>query len=143
MLKVSLVEGIDQVIGPFDYDMAQILHKEIMGKGRRLYLSSRVTAITENSVKATKGAKTLEIPAGAVVLPIGVVPETVLAVKTSLEIGQSRYIKVNYNYQTSDPGIYTVGDSVELFSRMDLRYGNLTPASPAHREAQAADHICS
>ena len=108
-----------------------------------MYLSSRVNAIAENSVKAAKGAKTLEIPADAVVLPIGVVPETVLVVKTSLEIGQSWYIKVNQNHQTSDPGIYTEGDSVELFSRMNLRYGNLPPTSPAHREAQAADHICS
>ena len=142
-LKVSLVEGADQVMGPFDYDMAQILHKEMMDKGVCLYLSSMVTAITENSVKAVRGSKELEIPADAVVLSIGVAPETTLAVKAGLEIGQSRYIKVNHNYQTSDSDIYAVGDAVELFSRMNLRYGNLALAGPAQREARAAaDHIC-
>ena len=29
--NVTLIEALDQVMSPFDYDMAQILHKEILG----------------------------------------------------------------------------------------------------------------
>ena len=42
-----------------------------------------------------------------------VAPETKLAVDAGLEIGEARGIKVNNNYQTSDPDIYAVGDAVE------------------------------
>ena len=141
--NVSIVEGADQVMAPFDYDMAQYLHKELTDKGIHLHLSSMVTAISDHAVTAVKDGKPLEIPADAVILSIGVAPETGLAVQAGLEIGASRAIKVNHNYQTSDPDIYAVGDAVETFSRVGRVYGSFAQAGPAQRQARAAaDHIC-
>ena len=37
---VSVVEAADQVMAPFDYDMSQILHKELMDNGVELYLGT-------------------------------------------------------------------------------------------------------
>jgi len=142
-LKVSVVEGADQVMAPFDPDMVQILHKEMMDKGIDLYLSSMMTEIEDDSVTAVKNGEEIRIPARAVVLSIGVVPETTLAMKAGLAIGERRGIKVNHNYQTSDPDIYAVGDAVEVFDRMNRQYGRLALAGPAQRQARAAaDHIC-
>lgn len=142
-LKVSVVEGADQVMAPFDPDVVQILHKEMMDKGIDLYLSSMMTEIDDDSVTAVKNGEEIRIPARAVVLSIGVVPETTLAVKAGLAIGERRGIKVNHNYQTSDPDIYAVGDAVEVFDRMNRQYGRLALAGPAQRQARAAaDHIC-
>lgn len=141
--NVSVVEGADQVMAPFDYDMAQILHKEIVDQGIHLYLSSMVTKITEQAVIAQRNGQTVEIPAEAVILSIGVRPETGLAVKAGLELGQSGSIRVNHNYQTNDPDIYAVGDAVETYSRMAHHYGSFAQAGPAQRQARAAaDHIC-
>ncbi|MDO5111537.1 MAG: FAD-dependent oxidoreductase [Clostridia bacterium] len=141
--SVSLIEGAEQVMAPFDQDMAQILHKEMADNGVRLYLGSMVREITDTSVKATKDGKEIEVPAEAVVLAIGVAPETALAVQAGLEIGESRGIKINHNYQTSDPNIYAVGDAIETFDRMGRKYGSLPLAGPAQRQARAAaDHIC-
>lgn len=142
-LNVSVIEGADQIMAPFDYDMAQILHKEMMDKGINLYLSSMVTAITDTSVTAVKNGVSFEVPAEAVVLSIGVAQETTLAAQAGLEIGESRGIKVNHNYQTNDPDIYAVGDAVETFDRLGRRYGSFAQAGPAQRQARAAaDHIC-
>lgn len=142
-LNVSLIEGADQIMAPFDYDMAQILHKELMDNGINLYLSSMVTAITETGVTAVRDGVSFEVPAEAVLLSIGVAQETALAVKAGLEIGESRGIKVNYNYQTSDPDIYAVGDAIESFDRIGRHYGSFAQAGPAQRQARAAaDHIC-
>lgn len=141
--NVSIVEGADQVMLPFDYDMAQYLHKELLDKGIHLYLSSMVTAIAGGTVTAVRGGETLEIPAEAVILSVGVAPETGLAVRAGLELGDSRAIRVNHNYQTSDPDIYAVGDAVETFSRLGRTYGSFAQAGPAQRQARAAaDHIC-
>lgn len=142
-LNVSVVEGADQVMAPFDYDMAQILHKELMDKGVQLCLSTMVTEITGNGVKVVSDGKEFEIPAEAVVMSVGVVPETQLAAQAGLEIGETKKIRVNHNYQTSDPDIYAVGDAAETYDRLSRHYDGLAQAGPAQRQARAAaDHIC-
>lgn len=141
--NVTIVEGADQVMAPFDYDMAQLLHKELVDQGINLYLSSMVKAITETSVRAERNGETINIPADVVVLSIGVKAETDLPLKAGLEIGNYGGIKVNHNYQTNDPDIYAVGDAVETYSRLGLHYGSFAQAGPAQRQARAAaDHIC-
>ena len=140
--KVTLIEGTDQIMAPVDYDMAQILHKEMNDHGVTLYLSATVTAIEDDKVIAEKDGKELQVPADAVVMAIGVAPETQLAQKAGLEIGQTRGIKVDHNYQTSDPDIYAVGDVIESFNKLTKAPGRLALAGPAQRQARAAaDHI--
>ena len=122
--------------------MAQILHKEMDDHGVTLYLSATVTAIEDDKVIAEKDGKELQVPADAVVMAIGVAPETQLAQKAGLEIGQTRGIKVDHNYQTSDPDIYAVGDVIESFNKLTKAPGRLALAGPAQRQARAAaDHI--
>ena len=140
--NVSLIEGANQIMAPFDYDMVQILHKELDDNGVELYLSSTLTAIEDGCVKAVKDGEEFTVKADAVVMAIGVAPETTLAVKAGLEIGETRGIKVNHHYQTSDPDIYAVGDAVEIFNSMTHKPGRLALAGPAQRQARAAaDHM--
>ena len=140
--QVSLIEGLDQVMAPFDFDMAQILHKELVDHGIQLYLNSTLTQVEDGFVIARRGEESFQIPADAVVMAVGVAPETKLALDAGLEIGATRGIKVNHNYQTSDPDIYAVGDAVELFNALTHSYGRLALAGPAQRQARAAaDHM--
>ena len=140
--EVCIIEGTNQIMAPFDYDMVQILHKELDDHGVQLYLSSTVTAVEEGCVKAQRDGQELSIPADAVVMAIGVAPETALARDAGLEIGETRGIKVNHNFQTSDPDIYAVGDAIELYSALTHQPGRLALAGPAQRQARAAaDHM--
>ncbi|MFD2729340.1 FAD-dependent oxidoreductase [Enterococcus camelliae] len=137
--KVALVEAANQVMMPFDYDMAQILHKELMDQGIELVLEDSVKEITDTDVLLASGKK---IAAGAVVMAIGVRPETALATDCGLEIGETGGIKVNHHYKTSDPAIYAVGDAIEVTHRITQKKTRLTLAGPAQRQARAAaDHI--
>lgn len=141
--NVSIIEGADQILTPFDYDMAQLLHKELCDRGVHLYLGSMVYQITEHSVKAVKDGEEIELRAEAVLLCVGIRPETDLAQAAGLTIGKTRAIQVNHNYQTNDPDIYAVGDAVEVFNRMARTYGRFAQAGPAQKQARAAaDHIC-
>ena len=141
--QVALIEGMDQVLAPFDYDMVQILHKELVDNGVELHLSSTVTAVDEDGVTVRTAAGDELVPADAVIMAIGVAPETKLAVDAGLEIGEVRGIKVNNNYQTSDPDIYAVGDAVESYDALAHKWGRLALAGPAQRQARAAaDHMC-
>lgn len=141
-LSVVLVEGSSQIMMPFDEDMVQILHKEMMDAGVSLYLSGTLTEITEKTVRVNCGEKTETIEADVVVMAIGVRPETVLAREAGLAIGESGGILVNKNQQTSDPDIYAVGDAAESFNGLLHRPGRLALAGPAQKQARrAANHI--
>lgn len=141
-LTVALVEGTEQIMLPFDYDMVQILHKEMLDSGVEMHLSSMLTEIREHSILIQCSGEIKEIEADAVVMAIGVSPETTLAREAGLAIGETGGILVNKNFQTSDPDIYAVGDAAESFNRLLGRPGRLALAGPAQRQARgAADHI--
>lgn len=137
--NVSLIEAQDQIMMPFDYDMAQILHKELMDSGINLILSDGVLKIKEDAIELLSGRK---IAAKAVIMSIGVFPETGLAREAGLEIGVTGGIKVDHNYLTNDKDIYAVGDAIEVFSQMTHKPTRLAMAGPAQRQARAtADHM--
>lgn len=137
--NVTLVEGSDQILAPMDYDLVQILNKEIHDKGVELLHNEKLEEVTDGKVILESGK---EVKAGAVVLAIGVVPEAGLAKDAGLDFGETGGILVNHHYQTSDPDIYAVGDAIEVTHFITNKKVRLTLAGPAQRQARAvADHL--
>lgn len=137
--KVTLIEAANQVMAPFDYDMAQILHKEIIDHKMDLVLSDAVTEIQDNSIVLNSG-KVVE--ASAVIMAIGVTPEVKLAKEAGLELGETGAIKVNHHYLTSKAHVYAIGDAIETTHFITKKPTRLTLAGPAQRQARAAaDHM--
>lgn len=133
--NVSLVEFGQQIMGPFDYDMAQILHKEMTDKGVQVIVNDGLAKVTPNNVTLNSGE---QLKAQAVVLAIGVRPEIRLAKEAGLTIGELGGIQVDANYVTSDPSIYAVGDAIEVFHQLTHKQTRLALAGPAQRQARAA-----
>ncbi|OXS72270.1 pyridine nucleotide-disulfide oxidoreductase [Lysinibacillus sp. KCTC 33748] len=133
--NVSLVEFSQQIMTPFDYDMAQILHKEMMDKGINIIVNDGLAKVTADYVELNSGK---QLKAQAVVLAIGVRPETSLAKEAGLAIGELGGIQVDANYTTSDPSIYAVGDAIEVFHQLTHKQTRLALAGPAQRQARAA-----
>lgn len=133
--NVALVEAMDQVMQPFDFDMAQIIQKELHDNGVEVVVSDPLTEVNDDHVVLKSGKK---IEAEAVVLAIGVSPETELAEEAGLKIGETGGIEVNHNYVTSDPDIYAVGDVIEVYSKIARSKTRLPLAGPAQRQARAA-----
>lgn len=141
--QVTVVEGAPQIMAPFDHDMVQTLHKELDDHGVALYLNTTVTAITDGAVTVRRGEREWSLPADAVIMAIGVAPETALAKGAGLAIGTTGGIKVDAQMRTSDPDIYAVGDAVETFDRQTGLAGRLALAGAAQKQARvAADNIC-
>ena len=83
------------------------------------------------------------VPADLVILAIGVAPESDLARRAGLTLGQKGAIAVNDQMQTSDPDIYAVGDAVELTHAVTGCKTLVALAGPANRQGRvAADSIC-
>lgn len=137
--NVCVVEAVAQVMSPFDFDMVQILQKELIDHGVSLYVGDGVKEITPDKVVLASGK---ELAADTVVLAIGVRPETALAESAGLELGETGAIKVTADYRTSDPHIYAVGDAIEVYNRLTHKPVKLPLAGPAIRQARtAADAI--
>ena len=137
--QVAMVEAMPQILRTYDYDMVQILQKEMLDKGVNLIVGDSVVSF-ENSDLILKSGRKVE--GDAVVMSVGVRPETSLAADAGLERNQRGAIKVDANYRTSDADIYAVGDAIEVYNALTRKPMMLQLAGPAQKQArQAADHI--
>ena len=142
-LFVTLVEGADQILAPFDPEMAAIVHAHMREKHIELYLSAKVERFedkTDHTVVYLHNGKRLQ--ADIVILAIGVRPETTLARGAGLELGSTGGIRVNEFLQTDDPAIFAVGDAVEVTQTISGKPALIPLAGPANRQARiAADNM--
>lgn len=137
--SVSLIEAMPQILRTFDYDMVQILHKELIDHGVELVINDKVTAFAKNQIILGSG-KTVN--ADIVVMAIGVAPETNLAKNAGLEIGKTGAIAINNDCQTSDANIYAIGDAVEVDNKFFEDKFKLALAWPAQVQGRGvANHI--
>lgn len=141
--KVKLIELGNQVMAPVDYDIASFVHEKALQKGLELLLNVGVEKFND------KG-KTIEvflndgtsIETDAVILAIGVKPETKLAKAAGLDIGETGGILVNEYMQTSHPDIYAVGDAIEVEHYIHHKKVLIPLAWPANRQGRlVADNI--
>ena len=143
-MDVTIVQRPKQLMNPFDPDMAAFLHSEVRSHGVKLALGHTV----EGFVERDGGVDVLlkdEAPlhAGIVVMAIGVTPDTALARDAGLELGVKGSIVVNDRMETSVPGIYAVGDAVQVKHYVTGEDAVISLAGPANKQGRiAADNIC-
>jgi len=136
-LKVDIVEALDQVMAPLDYEMAAIVHNHIRGKDCGLHLKDGVKAFEpEGNRTAVVLQSGKRISADMVILSIGVKPNNTLAREAGLEIGVTGGIKVNEYLQTSDPNIYALGDAVEVTDYISGNPALIPLAGPANKQGR-------
>ena len=142
-IRVTLIQLEDQVMPPFDYDMACILHAKLREKGVDLRLSAKVV-----SLKGKDGGVFAEIEDGTAaaadfaLLSVGVAPETELAAKAGLLLGLKGAVLVDAHMRTSDPDIYAAGDAVQVKNAVTGRDALVPLAGPANKQGRiAADNI--
>jgi len=137
--SVTLVQSPDQVLKQFDYDLAQIMHKELIDHGVELILSDRVEGFGQDEVILKSGKR---FNSEIIVFGIGVTPDSILAKEAGLRLGKRDTIWVDHNYKSSDPDIYAVGDAIQVYNPLSREYDMLALAGPALKQARAvAMHI--
>ncbi len=136
---VTMIEATNQILRPFDYDMVQIFHKVLTDHKVNLIVGDKVERFEKDKVVLASGQS---VNAQAVIMAIGVAPETQLAKEAGLTIGETGAIKVDKNYCTNDTDIYAVGDAIEVYHALTHSMTKLSLAGPALKQARAAaDHI--
>lgn len=140
-VKVHLIEMLDQVMAPFDYEMAQILHGHMEDNGVDLILGDGVDSFkNDGNTIVLKSGK--QVSTDMTILSIGVRPENKLAKDAGLELGPRGHILVDENMMTSKDHIYAVGDAIQTKDLIFQEGASIALASPANRQARiVADRI--
>lgn len=144
-IQVTLVELAPQVMAPVDIEIANALHEELEQHRIELKLGKALQEVAP--CEATDKTLTLklnddsQLQTNLLIMAVGVKPETSLAAKAGLEMGELGGIKVNEFMQTSDAAIFAVGDAVE-----DPEFVTGEPmlaplAGPANRQGRLAANV--
>ncbi len=142
-LEVSLIEALDQVMSPIDFEMAQLLHETIEQNGVNLHLGDAVESfndVTGGVDIKLKSGKT--VTAELVILSIGVRPNGQLAKDAGLNVNARGGVVVDDHMHSSDPSIYAVGDVAEVQNFITKEQTMIPLAGPANKQGRiAADNI--
>ena len=142
-IKVTVVEFLPQILSFLDEEMAAVTAHHMENKGVTLHLGDKVTAIRENEtgnrVETASGAS---LAADLVILSVGIRPNTKLAVKAGLKIGETGGVWVDAFMRTSDPDIYAAGDCIESQHLVTGRPALVPMGSAANKEGRAAGANC-
>lgn len=139
-LDVTLVQAGNQILSPFDAEMAGIMAKELEDNGVRLLFNDKVQSFApaeSNRVDvclASGAALTTEL----VISAIGVAPDTAFLRGSGLNFGARGHILVNEHMETNLPGIYAVGDAVEVTDFVSGRQTAVPLAGPANKQGRIA-----
>jgi len=140
---VTLIQKLDQVLGPLDKEIANLVEGHVTRHGVRLVLNDGVTGFVQRDggapeVQTVSGRN---FPADIVILAIGVRPDTKLAKTAGLEIGERGGIRVDEHMRTSDPDIFAVGDAIEVKDFITGQWSLVALAGPANRQGRIAADV--
>jgi len=123
----------------FDEDLCVRVEEEVTKTGIQLRASQSASALVGNGkveyVELENGER---LKADAVILGIGVRPNTELAQTAGLELGPTGAVAVDRHMMTSDPNIFAAGDCAEKVSFFTGKPVKVWLASVATSEARIA-----
>jgi NADPH-dependent 2,4-dienoyl-CoA reductase/sulfur reductase-like enzyme/rhodanese-related sulfurtransferase len=140
---VTLLELGEQILSPLDREMARVAEDYLERHGVNVVLKDGAAEFRQSPTGALEvcaQSGTMH-PADIVVLGIGVRPDTALAKQAGLEIGALGGIRTDEQMRTSEPGIFAVGDAVEVRDFVTGEWSLVALAGPANRQGRIAADV--
>lgn len=112
--EVYIVEMLDEALAlVLDKEFGEIARKELEKRGVKFILSSTVEKIVGNNRVEGVIVKGQKIEADAVIVSVGIVPNTEILKNTKIRMDDKGHVIVDSLMRTSMKNIYAVGDMVE------------------------------
>ncbi len=123
-VNVYLVELLPRLLAnSFDPEFSSLAEEKLRSKGVKVLTNTKVEEfIGKEKVEKARLSNGKVIDTDYVILGIGAIPNTDLALNCGLEIGKGRGIWVDEYMRTTDPDIFAVGDCAgkrDFFTRKD------------------------
>jgi len=133
-VRVTLLEGGDQLMRTLDPDMAAPVAQALRRIGVEVRLGTAATGFVEGAVETESGS----IPADLVVLGLGVVPSSELAAAAGVRTGVRGAIRVDRRQRTSAEGVYAAGDCAESHHLVTQRQVHVALGTVANKQGRVA-----
>jgi NADPH-dependent 2,4-dienoyl-CoA reductase/sulfur reductase-like enzyme/peroxiredoxin family protein/rhodanese-related sulfurtransferase/TusA-related sulfurtransferase len=147
-VNVHLIEMMPQVLAPFDFEMAQIIHSELNLHGINLNLGDGLARFEAggDAIVLQSGKR---IETEMTILSIGVAPESTIAKNAGMALNPRGFIKTGDSFNVIDdktgeenPDIYAIGDVIEVSDFVTGEKTSVPLAWGANRQGRlVADHI--
>ena len=114
--KLTVLEGMERILGVCDKDLAQVVSKQIKKDGGEIVTKAMARGYSERDgklwVRAEVGGATKEYPADVILVAVGRRPvaKGFGLDKLGVELDERGFIKVDARQQTNVAKVYAVGD---------------------------------
>lgn len=116
--QVTLIEGANRILLPFEPEMSELAARELMRNGASVITGEQVVSIEEENsqrlVRTEKGVYQADI----ILMAAGVIPATDFLKGTDIRMAQNGAIIVDREMRTSIPGIYAAGDCAVTYNKI-------------------------
>ena len=117
-VKVSVIDMAEHILPGFDPEIAEYVENHLANKGIMTFTNTKLEAIlgVDKVEKVQTGKRAMK--ADAVILSLGIRPNTSFLKDTGIELMPNHTIKVNDYLQTNDEDIYAIGDCACVTNRI-------------------------
>ncbi len=138
-LDVSVVHRSPQPMPTLDPDMGVLVADAMRKMGVGIHSGEEVVGFEADHGRVTAVVTEARcIPADIVVLGLGVVPRTTLAVAAGIPTGPTGAIRVDRRMRTSIEGVWAAGDCAEKFHRISRGPVSIPLGTHANKEGRVA-----
>ncbi|MBN1615628.1 MAG: FAD-dependent oxidoreductase [Deltaproteobacteria bacterium] len=148
-MEITVIELLPQLLMFLDWELAKLVENHVRVKSANVITDNGVIEFlgSDGRLTGVKLRNGIELDCELAVVAIGVKPNTALAERAGLAIGELGGIAVNEYMQTSDPDIYAVGDCIETVNRITGKkvlapYGDLANLQGRVAGENAASENC-
>jgi NADPH-dependent 2,4-dienoyl-CoA reductase/sulfur reductase-like enzyme/rhodanese-related sulfurtransferase len=134
-MKVTVIERNPHILPLLDRDMAAHLQNQLRRNDFAIKTGVTATRFTPDAVEFSDGSR---LPADLILVSVGIQAEVELARAAGLTIGETGGVKTNGRLESSDPGIYAVGDAAETIHALTGLRSRIALAGPANRQGRIA-----
>lgn len=136
-MEVTIIEKMNQILAPFDQEMADIVLESLKNYGVKVITGVGVNRIDGNIAYLEDGS-TIDFDLG--IASLGVKPNSKLCENTGIELGLRNSIKVNRFMETTVKDIYAAGDVAENYYRINGEPTWIPLAGSANKQGRIAGY---
>ncbi|HEY9594190.1 MAG TPA: FAD-dependent oxidoreductase [Spirochaetia bacterium] len=136
-IRTTVVEMLPRVMSTLDPEMSSLIQARLEKNGVQVVTGTALKSVNAACAEAVL-ADGRTVPAGIVLVSVGVKPELTLARQAGLAIGETGGLLVDEQLRTSDPSIWAAGDMNEITHKISGRRIRIPLAGPANRQGRIA-----
>ena len=135
-IRVSVIDLADQILPGFEPEIANYVENHLANHGIMAFTNTGLEAILgEEKVEKVKTTRRA-MKADAVILSIGIRPNTAFLANTGIELSENKAIVVNEYLETNIKDIYAVGDCAVVSNILTLKEAYSPMGSSANIEGR-------